>query len=93
MRMLTVDDLSAILSKSIHSVRSDVHRNPDSLPPLTPLPGTRRLLWHPDDVDAWLRRHSNDQKQIPQPQQEPARRRGRPTKTEQVARAQGASQI
>lgn len=91
LRLLTADQVGKILHKSVDSVRSDVHRNPDSLPPLTRLPGTRRLLWHPDDVDAWLRQHSSAQPLVATTTTETRkRRRGRPTKAEQVARTHAA---
>lgn len=56
MNLLTVSDLSRILGRSPHTVRADVHRNPDALPPRLQLPGTRLLRWRPADVDRWLER-------------------------------------
>ncbi len=87
--LLTVEQLSAYIHKSVASIRSDATRNPTSLPPICRLPGTKRLLWRIEDVECWIAQHihgdpsrlaaaaiSNDTKP----------KRGRPTKAEQVAR-------
>ncbi|MNL29396.1 hypothetical protein D3C87_1510770 [compost metagenome] len=55
--LLTVDDLSDCIHKSVTSIRSDVTRNPLSLPPICRLPGTKRLLWRAEDVERWLADH------------------------------------
>ncbi|MFL1586480.1 DNA-binding protein [Stutzerimonas stutzeri] len=55
--LLTVDDLSGYIHKSVTSIRSDVTRNPQSLPPICRLPGTKRLLWRVEDVERWLADH------------------------------------
>lgn len=84
--LLTVDQLSAFLQKSVASIRSDVTRNPQALPPICRLPGTKRLLWRVEDVEAWLAAHvvcSGLTK--PVAEQERARP-GRPIKAAQVAR-------
>lgn len=86
--LLTVEELSKCLHKSVASIRSDATRNPQSLPPICRLPGTKRLLWRMEDVDQWLAQHvalatGSQQPSIPDTQPQ---RRGRPTKAEQVAR-------
>ncbi|WJF90207.1 DNA-binding protein [Paraburkholderia bonniea] len=86
--LLTVDQLAEHLQKSAASIRSDATRNPQSLPPICRLPNTKRLLWRVEDVEQWIARYvagaefSNTTEQ-PQPEK---RRRGRPTKTESVAK-------
>lgn len=55
--LLTIDDLSDCIHKSVTSIRSDVTRNPLSLPPICRLPGTKRLLWRAEDVERWLADH------------------------------------
>lgn len=86
--LLTVEQLSKYLHKSVPSIRSDATRNPLALPPICRLPGTRRLLWRLEDVERWLARHVAEATQLvavtPSEQHRP--RRGRPTKAEQVAR-------
>ncbi|TCG04187.1 hypothetical protein BZM27_42690 [Paraburkholderia steynii] len=83
--LLTVDQLAECLRKSVASIRSDATRNPQSLPPVCRLPGTKRLLWRVEDVENWLGAHVGSA--VGAPIQEPAApRRGRPTKAEQIAR-------
>lgn len=86
--LLTVDHIAEWLHKSVASVRSDATRNPESLPPICRLPGTKRLLWRVEDVERWLAEHVEGiPSAVPMAvaeQQQP--RRGRPTKAEQVAR-------
>jgi hypothetical protein len=84
--LLTVDQLSEYLHKSVSSIRSDASRNPQSLPPICRLPGTKRLLWRIEDVERWLAKYV-DLKEAGTPSVALGQtRRGRPTKTEQVSR-------
>lgn len=88
--LLTVDQLAECLHKSVASIRSDATRNPRSLPPICRLPGTKRLLWRVEDVERWLAEHVDGvavavaTTMVVTEQHQ--RRRGRPTKAEQVAR-------
>ncbi|HCR1545796.1 TPA: DNA-binding protein [Pseudomonas aeruginosa] len=82
--LLTVDQLSTYLHKSVASIRSDVTRNPQALPPLCRLPGTKRLLWRVEDVERWLAEHVVVAAVAIPASAEP--RRGRPTKAEQIAK-------
>ena len=52
--LLTLDELAAILGRSPETIRKDIRRNPDAVPPRLQLPGTRLLRWRASDVDAWL---------------------------------------
>ncbi|AYC31775.1 DNA-binding protein [Pseudomonas cavernae] len=84
--LLTVDQLSLYLQKSVASIRSDVTRNPLALPPICRLPGTKRLLWRVEDVEKWLAEHVViADVTVPSTASESVRR-GRPTKAEQVSR-------
>ncbi len=86
--LLTVEELSSYLHKSVSSIRSDVTRNPQSLPPICRLPGTKRLLWRREDVEFWLADHvmvsaaGNAAGALIVANTKP----GRPTKAEQVKR-------
>jgi hypothetical protein len=85
--LLTVDQLAACLRKSVSSIRSDATRNPQSLPPVCRLPGTKRLLWRVEDVESWLGEHVKFDVAGAGAKLTPAApRRGRPTKSEQIAR-------
>jgi len=88
--LLTVDQLATCIHKSVASIRSDATRNPQSLPPICRLPGTKRLLWRAEDVERWLAEHvqGTDVTAAVTLTVEQQKRRGRPTKAEQVARQQ-----
>ena len=54
-RLLDSKEIAALVSKSVLTLRKDVYRRPESLPPRTILPGnTRALVWRQSDVDAWF---------------------------------------
>lgn len=84
--LLTVDQLSVFLQKSVASIRSDVTRNPHALPPICRLPGTKRLLWRVEDVEAWLEAHVVDSEFATLGREHDRARPGRPTKAAQVAK-------
>jgi predicted DNA-binding transcriptional regulator AlpA len=56
-RLLTLSEMAAILGRSPETVRRDLRRNPDAVPPRCTINGTRQLRWHEADVTAWLERH------------------------------------
>lgn len=58
LQLLTLDELAAILGRSPQTIRRDLRRNPDAVPPRVQLPGTRLLRWRAIDVDAWLASHA-----------------------------------
>lgn len=87
--LLRVEDLAKRIHKSVASIRSDACRNPYALPPLCRLPGTKRLLWREEDVNRWLAEHVVSTSSAPRPVRQTTdvtRRRGRPTKAEQLRR-------
>lgn len=84
--LLTVDQLSIYLQKSVASIRSDATRNPLALPPICRLPGTKRLLWRVEDVEQWLAEHVVSVDAIVPTASQEKTRRGRPSKAEQVSR-------
>lgn len=86
--LLTVEQLSTYIHKSVASIRSDATRNPASLPPICRLPGTKRLLWRIEDVESWIAQHIGKSAAcVPASATDHARpKRGRPTKAEQVTR-------
>lgn len=53
-KLMTVDDLAGVLRRSPKTVRSDVTRRPETLPPRVRVPGGRKVLWRAADVAAWL---------------------------------------
>lgn len=87
--LLTVEQLSTRIHKSVASIRSDATRNPQSLPPICRLPNTKRLLWRIEDVEQWIARHVvGDVIAITAGLVEHTgqRKRGRPTKAETVVK-------
>jgi hypothetical protein len=87
--LLTVEQLSTYIHKSVASIRSDATRNPASLPPICRLPGTKRLLWRIEDVEGWIAEHihgDRDRVAAIVISDDAKPKRGRPTKAEQVAR-------
>lgn len=85
--LLSVEQLSVCIHKSVASIRSDSTRNPQSLPSICRLPGTKRLLWRVEDVENWLAKYVLPAKVAPEsapahPQTPaalaPTPRRGRP---------------
>lgn len=85
--LLSVEQLSVYLHKSVASIRSDATRNPQSLPPICRLPNTKRLLWRIEDVEGWLARHVDSSTSIlEQLATTDVPRRGRPTKAEQLSK-------
>ena len=55
--LLDPKQLGAILHKSEATVRSDVHRAPERLPPRIVMPNSHKLLWLRSTVEAWLLQH------------------------------------
>lgn len=94
--LLTIEQLSVYIHKSVASIRSDTIRNPTSLPPICRLPGTKRLLWRSEDVEGWVAKHiqSNPtETTAPAINNDPKRKPGRPTKAEQIARQRQQAEL
>lgn len=53
-QLLTLDDLAQLLGRSPDTIKKDMRRNPDAVPPRLVLPNTRLLRWRDCDVDEWL---------------------------------------
>lgn len=53
-RLLTLEDLAEMLGRSAQTIKKDLRRNPDAVPPRLQLPGTRLLRWRATDVRVWL---------------------------------------
>jgi predicted DNA-binding transcriptional regulator AlpA len=56
-KLLDIDELSALLGRSVHTIKKDLKQNPLAVPPRVHLPGTRLLRWRPQDVDVWLEKN------------------------------------
>jgi predicted DNA-binding transcriptional regulator AlpA len=88
---IDADGLSTLLGRRAATIRADLSRRPWTLPPAIKV--GRRTLWLTETVLAWLKSHERaatpPQKTAPRemPAALPPRRRGRPTKADQLARA------
>lgn len=89
-KTLTASELASILGKSVASIRGDLSRCPARLPPAVRIPGGGQALWLEATVLAWLQSHETAIRPSPK-QGTSTRRRGRPTKAEQLRRASAAA--
>ncbi len=53
-RLLEIEEVAEILGRSPETIKKDIRRNPNAVPPRLYVPGTRWLRWRPSDVQAWL---------------------------------------
>lgn len=56
--LLDLQALAQLLGRSPQTIRRDLRRNPDAVPPRLQLPGTRLLRWREADVARWLDQHA-----------------------------------
>lgn len=56
-KLLELTELAELLRRSPETIKKDLRRNPEAVPPRLQLPGTRLLRWRASDVDAWLEQH------------------------------------
>lgn len=82
--VIGLKQLAELLQKKPWTVAADRSRAPHRLPPACTPPDTKQPLWLLDDVIAWLAQHREPASQSPQAAA--PRRRGRPTKAEEIAR-------
>lgn len=59
MQTLDVDQLAELLHMSRKTVLNRISKDPESMPPRLRIPNSRCPLWIRDDVEAWLRLHSD----------------------------------
>jgi hypothetical protein len=85
LRTVDVHGLAVVLHKSVASVRNDLSRAPQRLPP--PIIVGKKALWLETSVVEWLQGQTRQRQAEVLPP-----RRGRPTKVEQARRARAAAQ-
>jgi predicted DNA-binding transcriptional regulator AlpA len=56
-KLLDLPELACILGRSAETIRKDLRRKPEAVPPRLLLPGTRLLRWRLVDVTTWLAMH------------------------------------
>jgi hypothetical protein len=53
-KTLGPEELSAIIHREVVTIKSDVRRRPETLPPRLVIPGSKKLVWLESDVMDWL---------------------------------------
>ena len=53
-RMLRAEDLAPLLGRAVTTIKTDVRRRPETLPPRFKIPGSNRVMWLEADVLAWI---------------------------------------
>ena len=66
--------LAPLIHRAVATIKADLRRRPDSLPPRLLIPGSTKMLWLESDVLAWLQ--SCRTAAVPEPVKP---RRGRPS--------------
>lgn len=86
-KILFIEQLSALIGKTATTIRtcSTNQKYAHLIPRPFKMPNSRRLCWYEHEVLAWIDSHRPAEPL-------PRRPRGRPTKTEQLARQRWASQ-
>jgi predicted DNA-binding transcriptional regulator AlpA len=85
LRLWKIDGLSNFMDIPTATIYSNLRRAPERVPPPIVLPGGQ-LRWDPVEVRRWLACLQKQPSQCVQVVSAPRRRRGRPTKKEEVAR-------
>lgn len=65
MRILQIGELAALLGKKVSSVRTDMVRRRESLPPWFKLPGSRKPLWLESTVQDFVLRQAQREGALP----------------------------
>lgn len=55
--LLSLREVAALLGRSPETVRKDVRRKPQAVPPRLCIPCARQLRWRAQDVERWLAAH------------------------------------
>lgn len=63
-QLLTLEDLARMLGRSPDTIKKDMRRNPEAVPPRLQLPHTRLLRWRATDVDTWLDKYVQISKSV-----------------------------
>jgi hypothetical protein len=66
--------LVPLIHRAVATIKADVHRRPESLPPRLLIPGSAKMLWLDTDVHKWL---ESCRTVKPEPEVKP--KRGRPS--------------
>jgi predicted DNA-binding transcriptional regulator AlpA len=53
-KIIGINEMCNLLQKTERTIREDIRRKPQCLPPRIVVPGSSRLLWFESDVEQWL---------------------------------------
>lgn len=57
MKIVGIKHICELLNKTERTIRADIVRKPQCVPPPIIIPGTNLLLWKTDVIDDWLDKH------------------------------------
>jgi len=63
LKTLDVEELSVILRKAPSTIKVDLRRRPERIPPPIRIPGSGKLLWIESDVEYWFKKYRQKPKQ------------------------------
>ena len=63
LKTIGVEELSKIIRKAESTIRVDLRRRPERIPPPIRIPGSSKLLWFESDVKDWLKKCRSKPKQ------------------------------
>jgi len=61
-KMLHAEDLAPLLGRAVSTIKTDVRRRPETLPPRFRIPGSNRVMWLESDVLEWIQKCSREGK-------------------------------
>jgi len=61
-KMLKAEDLAPLLGRAVSTIKTDVRRRPETLPPRLKIPGSNRLVWVEADVIEWINEQRKESK-------------------------------
>lgn len=59
--LLTINELALLLHSNPGALKTRLHRNPLSLPPVVKIPGDRRYFFDSNEVDRWIQSLAHSQ--------------------------------
>lgn len=62
LKTLGPEDLAPLLRRTVDTIKTDVRRRPETLPPRLQIPGSNRLVWLEADVVEWINKCRADSK-------------------------------
>jgi predicted DNA-binding transcriptional regulator AlpA len=63
LKILKAEDLAPLLGRAASTIKTDVRRRPESLPPRLKIPGSNRVQWLEADVIEWIEEQRKASKQ------------------------------